>query len=137
MLGIALGVAALIIVLSVMNGFPERGARPHAQRGLAHRDLCARRRRCPTDGAARWREARATRRWWAAAPFVAAQALLARGEDMKGRHGARHRPGAGTEVTDLVPPTRCSAQLVPGEFRIMLGGELARSWACAGRPPSR
>jgi lipoprotein-releasing system permease protein len=35
MLGIALGVAALIIVLSVMNGFQKEVTRPHAQRGLA------------------------------------------------------------------------------------------------------
>ncbi len=43
MLGIALGVAALIIVLSVMNGFQKRGARPHAQRRRAHRNFCPRR----------------------------------------------------------------------------------------------
>jgi len=36
MLGIALGVAALIVVLSVMNGFPGGAAHPHPRRRLAH-----------------------------------------------------------------------------------------------------
>jgi hypothetical protein len=37
MLGIGLGVAALVIVLSVMNGFQKEVQRQNAERGLAHR----------------------------------------------------------------------------------------------------
>jgi ABC-type lipoprotein release transport system permease subunit len=45
MLGIALGVAALIIVLSVMNGFQKEVRDRMLSRGLARRGLRRRRRR--------------------------------------------------------------------------------------------
>ncbi|MBO1925702.1 hypothetical protein J4711_13510 [Staphylococcus epidermidis] len=82
MLGIALGVAALIIVLSVMNGFRRRCA-SHAQRCLPRGNLCPA--RSAFAGCQRtMREARSNPDVVGASPFVTAQALLARGEDMKG-----------------------------------------------------
>jgi len=41
----------------------------------------------------RWRRCGSHPQVVGAAPFMAAQALLARGEDMQGAYGARHRPG--------------------------------------------
>ena len=64
-----------------------------------------------------------------AAPFVAAQALLARGEDMKGALVRGIEPRLEAEVTDIAAPRRRARwrALVPGEFGIVLGGDLARS----------
>ena len=63
MLGIALGVAALIIVLSVMNGFQKEVRDRMLVGDLAHRGLRRRRRRARR--LARTVDARrgATRRW--------------------------------------------------------------------------
>ena len=64
-----------------------------------------------------------------AAPFVAAQALLARGEDMSGTIVRGIDPAHESEVTDLAATMQQSslAKLVPGEFNIILGSELARN----------
>jgi len=63
-----------------------------------------------------------------AAPFVSSQALLARGEDMKGTLVRGIDPALEPEVTDLAENNaKALAQLVPGEFRVVLGIELARS----------
>ena len=95
MLGIALGVAALIIVLSVMNGF-QKEVRDRMLGVVSHIEIFgARRPACwPTSNAHHGRSAAAIPQVIGAAPFIAAQALMARGEDMSGAHRARHRPGA-------------------------------------------
>jgi len=64
-----------------------------------------------------------------AAPFIAAQALLARGEDMKGIMVRGIDPALEHEVTDLVSGAQSQVlkQLVPGEFGVVLGAELARA----------
>jgi lipoprotein-releasing system permease protein len=74
-----------------------------------------------------------------AAPFVSAQALLARGEDMKGALVRGIDPAREPEVTDLVAGSQgeALAQLVPGEFRVVLGGELARMLGVRGATWSR
>jgi lipoprotein-releasing system permease protein len=70
-----------------------------------------------------------------AAPFVAAQALLARGEDMKGTLVRGIDPALEGAVTDLAATNEETLKLlVPGEFRVVLGGELARA---AGRACGR
>ena len=62
MLGIALGVAALIIVLSVMNGF-QKEVRDRMLGVISHIEIFApTARRCRTGDAHRGRRARATRR---------------------------------------------------------------------------
>ena len=84
MLGISLGVAALIIVLSVMNGF-QKEVRDRMLSVVSHVEVYgARRRRAAGLRTARMAEARRNPQVIGAAPFVAAQALLARGEDMRG-----------------------------------------------------
>ncbi|GAD22829.1 ABC-type transport system, involved in lipoprotein release, permease component [Acidovorax sp. MR-S7] len=126
MLGIALGVAALIIVLSVMNGF-QKEVRDRMLSVVSHVEIFA------PDGAAlpdlqrTLAEARANPNVVGAAPFVASQALLARGEDMKGALVRGIDPLREGEVTDLAAENVEGLKaLVPGEFRVVLGSELAR-----------
>jgi lipoprotein-releasing system permease protein len=65
----------------------------------------------------------------AAAPFVSQQALMARGEDMRGAMVRGIEPELETQVTDFMlqmPPT-VRATLQAGSFNVVLGGELAMS----------
>jgi lipoprotein-releasing system permease protein len=64
-----------------------------------------------------------------AASFIAAQALLARGEDMKGTIVRGIDPALEGQVTDLAVDLKDTAlpKLVPGGFGVVLGGELARA----------
>ena len=127
MLGIALGVAALIIVLSVMNGF-QKEVRDRMLSVVSHIEIFAPGGAAMPDVQRTLTEARQHPQVVGAAPFVAAQALLARGEDMKGALVRGIDPVREPEVTDLVAGSQgeALAQLVPGEFRVVLGGELAR-----------
>jgi lipoprotein-releasing system permease protein len=128
MLGIALGVAALIIVLSVMNGFQKEVAERMLS-VISHIEVFAPGGTALPDANRTLTEARKNPQVVGAAPFIAAQALLARGEDMKGAIVRGIDPNHEAEVTDLAAALRESvlAKLVPGEFGIVLGGELARS----------
>src|SRR5688572_31169980 len=83
MLGIALGVAALIIVLSVMNGF-QREVRDRMLSVIAHIELFESRGSALADWQATAAKARQNPQVVGAAPFVAAQALVARGDEMRG-----------------------------------------------------
>ena len=127
MLGIALGVAALIIVLSVMNGF-QKEVRDRMLSVVSHIEIFAPGGAALPDMARTLAEARQQPQVVGAAPFVAAQALLARGEDMKGALVRGIDPDHEAEVTDLAATNPAVlAQLVPGAFRVVLGAELARS----------
>ena len=128
MLGIALGVAVLIIVLSVMNGFQQE-VRDRMLSVIAHVEV--------TDAAggalADWKktaeEARKNPQVIGAAPFVASQALIARGDDMHGIVVRGIVPQEEATVTDLAAKLKDTtlARLVPGAWGVVLGGELARS----------
>ena len=127
MLGIALGVAALIIVLSVMNGF-QKEVRDRMLGVISHIEIFAPQGAALPDVTTTLREVKMHPQVVGAAPFVAAQALLARGEDMKGTLVRGIEPTLEPEVTDLAAglgPALLS-QLVGGEFKVVLGGELAR-----------
>ncbi|MDD2846588.1 MAG: lipoprotein-releasing ABC transporter permease subunit [Rhodoferax sp.] len=127
MLGIALGVAALIIVLSVMNGF-QKEVRDRMLSVVSHIEIFAPGGAVLPDLNRTLAEARQNPQVVGAAPFVAAQALLARGEDMKGALVRGIDPAHEGEVTELASANaQAVAQLVPGEFRVVLGAELARS----------
>ena len=128
MLGIALGVAALIIVLSVMNGF-QKEVRDRMLSVVSHIEIFAPNGAALPDAARTMAEARKNPEVIGAAPFIAAQALLARGEDMKGTIVRGIDPALEGEVTDLAVELKNTAltQLIPGNFGIVLGGELARS----------
>ncbi|MBC7380367.1 MAG: lipoprotein-releasing ABC transporter permease subunit, partial [Burkholderiaceae bacterium] len=128
MLGIALGVAALIIVLSVMNGF-QKEVRDRMLSVVSHIEIYAPNGAALPDAARTMSESRQNPQVIGAAPFIAAQALLARGEDMKGTVVRGIDPAHEGEVTDLAADMKTSAlaKLTPGSFGIVLGGELARS----------
>ena len=128
MLGIALGVAALIIVLSVMNGF-QKEVRDRMLGVVSHIEIFSR------DGQALqsldeiMAAARKNPEVIGAAPFINTQALIARGEDMKGAIVRGIDPKLEPEVTDTggIASKGTFDKLVPGEFGIVLGAELARS----------
>ena len=128
MLGIALGVAALIIVLSVMNGF-QKEVRDRMLSVISHVEVTD----AGGDALADWRrtaaEARRNPQVIGAAPFVASQALIARGDDMRGIVVRGIVPQEEATVTDLAAKLRDTtlARLVPGAWGVVLGGELARS----------
>jgi lipoprotein-releasing system permease protein len=128
MLGIALGVAALIIVLSVMNGF-QKEVRDRMLGVVSHIEIFSRDGQALQDMDAIMAAARKHPQVVGAAPFIAAQALVARGEDMKGVLVRGIEPKLEPEVTDIATTAQKGAleRLVPGEFGIVLGGDLARS----------
>ncbi len=126
MLGIALGVAALIIVLSVMNGF-QKEVRDRMLGVLAHIEVFAPGGAALPDVALTLKEAKAHPQVVGAAPFIAAQGLLARGEDMKGALVRGVDPALEGEVTDLFAESPVLNRLVPGQFGIVLGLDLARN----------
>src|SRR6218665_3616881 len=103
-LGIALGVMALIIVLSVMNGF-QREVRDRMLSVIAHVELLSPQGQALPDWQSVAAQARATPvvggEIVGAAPFVAAQALIARGEDMRGAIVRGISPAEEATVTDL------------------------------------
>jgi lipoprotein-releasing system permease protein len=128
MLGIALGVAALIIVLSVMNGF-QKEVTSRMLSVISHIEVFSADGAALPDVALTLKEAKANPQVIGAAPFIGAQGLLARGEDIKGALIRGIDPAREPEVTDLAAALKDStlAKLVPGQFGIVLGGELARA----------
>lgn len=127
MLGISLGVAALIIVLSVMNGF-QKEVRDRMLGVVSHVEVYGPGGGSLTDVNRTLAEVRRNGEVVGAAPFVAAQSLLARGEDMRGSIVRGIDPALESQVTDLAAGAQTTLQkLVPGEFGIVLGAELARN----------
>lgn len=128
MLGIALGVAALIIVLSVMNGF-QKEVRDRMLGVLSHIEVFAPGGQAIPDLAQTLREVQAHPEVRGAAPFIAAQGLLARGEDMKGVLIRGIDPALEPQVTALAAEQAQAAlaRLEPGQFGVVLGAALARS----------
>src|SRR5512138_993217 len=127
MLGIALGVAALIIVLSVMNGF-QKEVTDRMLSVVSHIEVF------DADGGALpdWRATAATARKnpavQGAAPFIASQALIAHGDALRGALVRGIVPQEEARITELaarLQNTTLSA-LQPGTWRVVLGSELAR-----------
>jgi lipoprotein-releasing system permease protein len=126
MLGIGLGVMALIVVLSVMNGFQKEirarilGVTPHlqvsggGQLGDWNKVL---------DTVAAHPEVRA------AAPYVSGQGMLSLGESVEGVMVRGILPDAEQKLTALGDKMKRGvlSDLRPGEFGIVLGVDLARS----------
>ncbi len=126
MAGIALGVAALIVVLSVMNGFQTEirtrilGVASHVQIQDARGSLA--------DWQAVGREAAKNPRVVASAPYVTGQGMLTRGRAARGTLVRGILPGEEGLVTDIgqhMTAGRLEA-LRQGEFGIVLGADLAR-----------
>jgi len=127
MVGIALGVFALIVVLSVMNGF-QREVRDRMLNVIAHVELLDYAGQALPDWRATAAKARENPEVIGAAPFVASQSLIARGEDMRGAVIRGISPAEEATVTGLGAQLRDSAyaRLTPGAWNIVLGAELAR-----------
>ncbi len=126
MLGISLGVAALIIVLSVMNGF-QKEVRDRMLSVLAHAEVVSRDGGALPDADALAQTLRRHPDVVAAAPFVAAQALLARGEDMRGVVVRGIDPPQERQVADYAAllPAALQKGWDPGQFGVVLGVEIA------------
>jgi lipoprotein-releasing system permease protein len=128
MLGIALGVAALIIVLSVMNGF-QKEVRDRMLGVVSHIEIFSPNGSALPDVARTLAEAKSNNQVIGASSFIATQALLARGEDMKGAIIRGIDPATESQVTDLAASKQnleAIKALAPGEFGVVLGYELAR-----------
>ncbi len=128
MLGIGLGVAALIIVLSVMNGF-QKEVRDRMLGVVSHIEVVANDGGSLRDVPATVAVIKQNSAVIGAAPFITAQALLARGEDMKGVLVRGIEPELESQVSDVVnAQTKQSFQnLRAGEFGVVLGRDLARN----------
>jgi lipoprotein-releasing system permease protein len=128
MLGIALGVAALIIVLSVMNGF-QKEVRDRMLGVVSHIEIFSPNGAPLPDIARTLAQAKSNTQVVGASSFIATQALLARGEDMKGAIVRGIDPATESQVTDLAASKQnleAIKALAPGEFGVVLGYELAR-----------
>ena len=90
MLGIALGVAALIIVLSVMNGF-QKEVRDRMLSAIAHVEILQPQGGALPDWQAVAARAKEDPAVVAAAPFIAVQSLLATTEPIGRLRGREHR----------------------------------------------
>jgi lipoprotein-releasing system permease protein len=128
MMGIGLGVAALIIVLSVMNGF-QKEVRDRMLGVVSHIEVYAADGAAATDLPALLTRLKSHPQVVGAAPFITAQALLARGEDMKGVLVRGIDPELEPEVSDLSNDTQAGVlqRLQPGEFNLVLGRDLANN----------
>jgi lipoprotein-releasing system permease protein len=127
MAGIALGVAALIVVLSVMNGFQKElrarilGVASHVQVSGADNRL--------DDWQAVAKAAAGQPHVLAAAPFVNAQGMLSAGQAVRGSVVRGILPELEERVAEIGLHMRAGKldSLRPGEFNIVLGSELARA----------
>ena len=125
MLGLALGVAALIVVLSVMNGFQKElrtrilGVASHAQISGFEGEL--------DNWPAAVEIVRRHPRVVAAAPYVQQQAMLSFEGQVKGALIRGILPAEEDRVADFARHMRAGKldHLRPGEFGIILGAELA------------
>jgi lipoprotein-releasing system permease protein len=127
MLGIALGVAALIVVLSVMNGF-QKEVRARILGVVAHVQITGADNRL-ADWRSVAREAAENPAVKAAAPFVNAQGMLMLGASVRGVLVRGVLPDLEQKVAEIglrMVEGRLES-LAPGEFRIVLGAELARA----------
>jgi len=126
MAGIALGVAALIVVLSVMNGFQQE-LRNRILSVASHIEIRGMPELADWPGVAQ--AARAHPDVVAAAPFVSAQAMLSAGDVNRGALIRGVDPAREDTVADIGRHMRQGslAALAPGSFGIVLGSELARA----------
>ena len=126
-MGIALGVIALITVLSVMNGF-HKEIRERILGMASHGDVQA------LDGRMEeWRQAmervRKNPEVLAAAPYIQAQAMLTHGEYVAGALVRGVDPKLEPTVVDVGRHMKVGSldDLAPGRYGIILGSELAQT----------
>jgi lipoprotein-releasing system permease protein len=123
--GLALGVAVLIIVLSVMNGF-EEVLRTRILSLTAHATISGIEGRIPN-----WRADIAKLQVFpgihGAAPYIEEQGLMTHGGKSSGVRLRGIDPAAESQVVDLSPHLLSGrlADLTPGSYRVILGNALA------------
>ncbi len=124
--GIALGVAALLIVLSVMNGF-EREVTRHVL-GMASHAVIVRQQSPIDDWLSIDARIRSDARVVASSPYIRASGMLSHKSKVKGVIVEGIVPERETRVTDLhrYLPAADIAALVPGHKRVLAGAALAR-----------
>jgi len=125
-LGIWLGVWALIVVLSVMNGFQQE-LRTRILAATAHIEILGLPALRDADAVAA--EARRNPRVIATAPYVVGQAMLSVGDANRGVIVRGVDPAQEQKVEDIGAHMRRGSlsTLAPGSFNIVLGAELARA----------
>lgn len=125
MAGIALGVAALIVVLSVMNGF-QKEVRDRMLSVLAHIEVIGAYGTLP-DWQQAAKEAFQDKEVTGAAPYVEAQAMLTRNDAVRGVMIRGVLPQQEPKVSDVAAQVREGRfdDLKPGGFDIVLGSALA------------
>ena len=127
MAGVAIGVAVLIVVLSVMNGF-EREVRERILSLTAHATISALGARMTDwqDTAAKIRDNPAV---LGAAPYIEDQALLIAGNKSSGAIVTGVLPEDEKQVTIIASKTTAGSfdAMKPGEYGIVLGDELAKA----------
>ncbi len=127
MLGMALGVLALIVVLSVMNGF-QKDVRARMLGASPHLEVVA-------DGGrmSDWQPILDTvskhPQVSAAAPYIAGQGMLSLGQSVQGVMVRGIDPARETAITDLANKVKYGtlSNLRSTEFGIILGADLARA----------
>lgn len=125
MIGIALGVAALITVISVMNGF-ERELRERILGMISHAEIHGERGRVDD-----WRNiierAEAHPSVVGAAPFVEGEVMVTRGGNVSGTLLRGVDPALEPQVSQVLDKIISGdGQLASGEYGIILGSALAR-----------
>jgi lipoprotein-releasing system permease protein len=127
MAGIALGVAALIFVLSIMNGF-QKEVRDRMLSVLSHVEVMDRTGALP-DWKATAREAFQVKEIKAAAPYVAGQAMMTRNDTVRGVAIRGVLPQEEGKVSNVAAQVREGSfdSLQAGAFNVVLGRELARN----------
>ena len=125
MVGIALGVAALIIVLSVMNGF-QAELRNRILGVASHIEITENNNKL-THWQALAAQAEAQPNVQASAPYVMAQGMLSNGQAVQGALVRGVLPSEEDRVADLGKSMQIGqlSELVSGEFNIILGTDLA------------
>jgi lipoprotein-releasing system permease protein len=126
MIGIALGVAALIIVLSVMNGFQAElrnrilGVASHLEITGANNQL--------SDWSKLANQVKSNPEVKSSAPYVMAQGMLSYGQGVQGAIVRGVMPKLEDKVADLGKHMKVGSldDLKAGEFNIVLGGDLAQ-----------
>jgi lipoprotein-releasing system permease protein len=127
--GIALGVAALIVVLSIMNGF-QKEVRDRMLSVLSHIEVFDASGQLH-DWQATAQEAFRNKEIIGAAPYVLAQAMVTRNDTVRGIVVRGILPQQEASVSDVAKQVREGSfqALTPGEAKIVIGSELAKALA--------
>lgn len=127
MIGLALGVAVLIVVLSVMNGFEEE-LRTRILSLTAHATISGLEGRV-----SKWRPQEDKLAHFpgvlAAAPYIEDQGMVTHGDKSAGILLRGLLPDMESKVVDLAPHLVSGrlSDLVPGQYRVILGKDLAEA----------